>query len=286
MSAIKISQLWIYPIKSMKGISLKSSDIDCKGLKYDRQWMLVDENNQFLSQRRYSQMALFSVKLYESGLLVSYPDMDDLIIPFIDEKAINNNFIKVQVWDDLCDSIHINQLYDKWFSKALGISCKLVFLPDSSSRVVDSNYTSKKETTRFSDGFPLLLLSEESLSDLNHRLIKNNAHEISTQHFRPNIVIKGCKPYAEDNWTEFTVGKIKFHVVKPCTRCVITTIDPETGLTSGKEPLKTLNSYRRQGQKVIFGQNMLCEFKDEINSKIRINDIVNFPENSNEKPVF
>ena len=276
MNQIKISQLWIYPIKSMKGISLQSSIVESKGLKYDRQWMLVDDDNQFLSQRRYPKMVLFDIKLETEGLLIAFSGMDDLFIPHINESDIDHDFINVTVWNDNCQSIHINKVYDNWFSEALGISCKLVYMPNSTIREVDNNYTVKTETTRFSDGFPFLLLSEASLIDLNHRLKANNSREVSMEHFRPNIVVEGCDAYAEDTWSELYRDNLQFKVVKPCTRCVITTIDLKTGESIGKEPLQTLNTYRRQGNKVIFGQNVLCETLDNKESTIEVGQLLSF----------
>jgi MOSC domain-containing protein len=260
MKNIKISQLWTYPIKSLPGISITESKLFSKGLEYDRNWMLVDSNNHFISQRKYPVMALISVAIEEYGLKVSFHQMPPLIIPWVcpDVEALEP--IKVTVWSDECDALHINTAIDNWFSEVLGDDCQLVYLPDESPRYVDKEYAHDDEQTRFSDGFPLLLISEASLDDLNSRLDSDQEKPLTMKNFRPNIVVSGCASYDEDNWREFSVKQAQFSVVKPCSRCVITTIDPLTGKKSlSREPLKTLSLYRKKDNKVFFGQNVLVK---------------------------
>jgi len=262
MNKIKISQLWTYPIKSLPGISLKQSSLLAKGLEHDRNWMLVDSNNHFISQRKYPQMALISVAIEDYGLRVTYKEMPALIIPWVNTEIEALEPIKVTVWNDECDALHINTAIDNWFSEVLDFDCQLVYLPEENQRFVDKEYASNNEQTRFSDGFPLLLISEESLQDLNSRLALKNEKPLSMKNFRPNIVVSGCSAYAEDNWDQFTVKQTVFTVSKACSRCIITTIDPLTAekSTTG-EPLKTLNSYRKKNNKVYFGQNVLFKSK-------------------------
>lgn len=250
----KISQLWIYPIKSLPGISLKQSKLFSKGLENDRSFMLVDSNNVFLSQRKLPKMALISVSIEKHGLRVTHKSMPAMIIPWINQEVEALESIKVKVWQDECDALHINTAIDNWFSEALGIDCQLVYLPDESLRYVDKNFAKNNEQTRFSDGFPLLLIGEESLNELNSRLDK----KLTMRSFRPNIVVSDCEAYAEDSWNKFTINQSKFSAVKPCSRCIVTTIDPDTAEKSlDREPLKTLQKYRKRDRKVFFGQNIL-----------------------------
>jgi uncharacterized protein len=260
----KISQLWIYPIKSLPGILLKKSRLFSKGLENDRSFMLVDSNNLFLSQRKLPKMALISVSIEEQSLIVSHKEKPDLLIPWPKapwpKNFSENNLIKVKVWHDECEAIHLSSIIDKWFSDILGIDCKLVYLPDESLRYVDNHFAKNNEQTRFSDGFPLLLIGEESLNDLNSRLQK----KLTMRSFRPNIVVNDCDAYAEDSWNNFIINKSEFSAVKACSRCIITTIDPDTAEKSkDREPLKTLQTYRQKDRQVFFGQNILFKV-DEV----------------------
>ena len=258
MNNIKISQLWTYPIKSLPGVRLKQSRLLAKGLEYDRSWMLVDSDNHFISQRQYPQLALISVSIEDYGIRVSFKEMPALIIPWVNTEIESLEPIQVTVWNDSCDALHINTAIDNWFSEVLEFDCQLVYLPEESERLVDKDYAFKGEQTRFSDGFPLLLISEESLQDLNTRLSSKNEKPLSMKNFRPNIVVSGCSAYDEDSWTQFTINQSVFTISKPCSRCIITTIDPNTAEKSKTgEPLKTLRLYRKKENKVYFGQNVL-----------------------------
>ncbi len=263
----KISQLWIYPIKSLPGISLKQSKLFSKGLENDRSFMLVDSNNIFLSQRKLPKMALFSVSIEEHGLRITHKNMPAMIIPWVNQEIEALESIKVKVWQDECDALHINTAIDNWFSEALGRDCQLVYLPDESLRYVDKDFAKNDEQTRFSDGFPLLLIGEESLNELNSRL----DNKLTMRSFRPNIVVSGCVPYAEDSWNNFSINQSEFSAVKPCSRCIVTTIDPDTAEKSiDREPLKTLQKYRQKDKKIFFGQNIL--FKVDVVELLAIGD--------------
>jgi len=275
MNSIKISQLWTYPIKSLPGVCLSQSRLFAKGLEHDRSWMLVDGNNHFISQRQYPQMALISVSIEDYGIRVSYKEMPALIIPWVNTEIEALEPTKVIVWNDQCDALHINTAIDNWFSEVLEMDCQLVYLPEESQRLVDKDYAFNNEQTRFSDGFPLLLISEESLQDLNSRLSSKNEKPLTMKSFRPNIVIEGCSAYDEDNWTQFTIKQTIFTISKPCSRCIITTIDPDTvEKSSTGEPLKTLNSYRKKDNKVFFGQNVL--FKNQYSELLEVGDLLDF----------
>jgi uncharacterized protein YcbX len=251
MNSIVVSGIYIYPIKSLGGISLPSSLIEERGFQYDHRWMLVDAHNHFLTQRKFPKMALLKVSLSENGLQVTAPAMPSLFIPFV---ALTNEHVKVTIWDDTCTAIVVSQQINEWFSEALEMKCKLVFMPDDSIRPVDNRYAKNNEFVSFADGYPFLLIGEASLADLNSRL----ASPVPMNRFRPSLVVTTTAPFEEDRWRSIRIGNNIFHLVKPCARCILTTVDQQTGIP-GKEPLKTLASYRTINNKVLFGQNVLCE---------------------------
>ena len=246
-----LSEIYTYPIKSLKGIALSSAKIENYGLQYDRKWMLINDENGFMSQRAYPQMALLKVSLFSDHLQVRHTTQDKLInIPLEENKS--SETVNVKIWDDMCEAKLLPDDINQWFSEALEINCKLVYMPDNYQRKVDGNYAKEGEVTKFSDGFPYLLIGQSSLDDLNSRLKK----PVTRDRFRPNLVISGFEPYAEDEWKVIQIGETMFRVAKPCARCRITTIDQDTAET-GKEPLKTLSGYRMKDNKVFFGQNLL-----------------------------
>jgi uncharacterized protein len=261
MNNLTISELFIYPVKSLGGISLSSAVLTDRGFEYDRRWMLVDKDHRFLSQRELPQMALLQVQLHEQGLIVRHKNIDQpsLLIPF----EPTGESCLVNVWEDECSARWVNSQADEWFSRILSFPCRLVYMPDSSRRLVDDQYAHRQEVTSFSDAFPLLLIGQASLDDLNKRL----PSPLGMDRFRPNIVFTGGEPYQEDRMEHFQISGISFFGVKPCARCVITTIDQ---LTAGKskEPLRTLNGYRSRNNKIYFGQNLLFSGS----GKIAVND--------------
>ncbi len=257
-----IQDLFIYPIKSLGGIRLEEAKVEERGFQFDRRWMLVDSKGVFLTQRTHTQMALLQVQLGETDLVVfakRNPD-DKLHIPY---HQISDQEIEVEIWDDRVIAKIVDPRLDNWFSEKLGVTCHLVKMPESTHRKVSPKYAVNKESVSFADGMPYLILGQESLNNLNARL-ENSA---PMDRFRPNIVFSGGPPFAEDSWKRIKIGDVEFQVVKPCARCVLTTIDQETGF-QGKEPLRTLARYRTIGNKVYFAQNMVALES----GKIRIGD--------------
>ncbi len=247
---LTVSQLFIYPVKSLGGIAVSSAHITERGLQYDRRWMLVDETHTFLSQRDIAAMALFEVAINENGLLITHRMNNDVILlPFVPQTT---ETITVEVWDDQCTAIVVSHEANRWFSQRMGMNCKLVYMPDATHRMVDSNYSADNEIVSFADGYPMLLIGQSSLDDLNSKL----EEKMTMQRFRPNIVFTGGEPFEEDVLDTFTINNIKFYGVKLCARCVVTTINPDTA-AKGKEPLRTLAAYRMQNNKIYFGQNLL-----------------------------
>ncbi|MCU7940835.1 MAG: MOSC N-terminal beta barrel domain-containing protein [gamma proteobacterium symbiont of Bathyaustriella thionipta] len=253
MPDVVVSQLWIYPIKSLSGISLDSVLLEKRGFQYDRRWMLVDKENRFITQRQYPEMTLIEPELSDFGLAIRAPDMPVLIIPYPDPQIELYDEVEVTCWDDQITAHHINTAIDNWFSEFLDVDCQLVYMPDNSMRAVDPEYSLNDDIASFSDGFPNLIISEASLDDLNSRVDSG----LTMSRFRPNIVISGCEPYAEDSLGHFKIEQIEFYAVKPCSRCVITTINPISGEKESREPLNTLAQFRKKNNKVFFGQNLL-----------------------------
>jgi uncharacterized protein YcbX len=254
---LQVSQLYVYPIKSMAGIPVNKVVVTDRGFEHDRRWMLVDLDNRFISQREVHEMALMHIDILEEGLKLTYlPDASSLIIPF---KPQTGEFAEVTIWDDTCTAQFVNDEADQWFSNILGFKCRLVYMPDQTHRITDPKYAPEGHITSYADGYPFLLIGQASLDDLNSRLDER----LLMNRFRPSIVFTGGEAYAEDLMHTFTIGNIQFHGVKLCARCVMTTINQET-IEQGKEPLKTLARYRLKNNKIMFGQNLIHEGSGEI----------------------
>jgi uncharacterized protein YcbX len=251
LGMLSISHLYVYPIKSLGGIELNAARLTDRGIEHDRRWMLVDENNRFLTQREFSKLAMFRTAIHANELTV-YEKGNEADKISVNLYPTGSELTKVQIWDDVCDAIEISGKANEWFSKKLNMSCKLIYMPDASIRKVDMDYALNNEITGFSDAYPLLMIGQASLDDLNSRL----EMPVPMNRFRPNIVFTGGTAFEEDTMKHFQINGIDFYAVKPCARCVVTTTDQETGVTA-KEPLKTLASYRTGNNKVYFGQNIL-----------------------------
>jgi uncharacterized protein YcbX len=246
----QISELYIYPIKSLGGIKLDKATVTDRGFKYDRRWMLIDDNNRFISQRECAVMALLKTSISDKFLTVTNTRTNALIkLPLV---AVNQNIKIVRIWDDTCAAQSVSNEADTWFTSALGMNTRLVYMPDQTKRFTDPEYTSTDSLTSFSDAYPFMIIGQSSLDDLNRRLINS----LPINRFRPNIVFIGGKPYQEDLMDSFTINNITFNGVKLCARCNIITIDQYSASTS-KEPTKTLSSYRAKNNKIYFGQNLI-----------------------------
>lgn len=253
MSDLYLSDIYIYPIKSLGGIRVQTAAVELRGLRHDRRWMLVDEKGQFLTQRQHAQMALLQVSLQQDGLMVQHKQggLEPLLVPFAASEA-NGQELQVTVWDDTVPVQEVSPSISAWFTEALGMPSRLVYMPPQTRRLVDTAYASNGEIVSFADGYPFLLIGQASLDDLNSRL-KQPVH---MNQFRPSLVVRGGAPFVEDSWSEFVIGSQSFRAVKPCARCVVTTINQVTAERS-PEPLRTLATYRQQCNKILFGQNLL-----------------------------
>lgn len=250
---MKLKNIFIYPIKSVAGIPLTKAQAQEKGLEYDRRWMLIDEKNRFISQRELADMTLLDLKVNQDAMVLQHRTkaMGKLHIPLIPKRGAT---IEAEVWSDTVKVIWPQSEGDKWFSEILGRSCRLVYMPEDAVRQVDPDYLQRPVNTSLSDGYPFLLANEASLQDLSLKA----GLPIEMERFRPNLVVETSVPFIEDHWKKIQIGEAIFEILKPCARCVITTIDPRTSI-KGKEPLKTLNTYRKQDNKTLFGQNMILE---------------------------
>jgi len=249
---MQLQDIFIYPIKSLGGLRMTEAQVGIRGLSYDRRWMVVDEKGGFLTQRKHHQMALLQVELLAEGLRVFHKQKADQQ-HFIPLEPESSDFIPVTIWDDAVAGQLVNESSDRWFSEILGFPCRLVFMPDAIERPVDQKYTINQETVSFADAMPYMVIGQKSLDDLNSKL----PSPLPMNRFRPNFVFSGGEAFAEDHWTQVKIGACTFQVTKPCARCILTTVDQATAIT-GKEPLKTLASYRTVNNKVLFGQNMIA----------------------------
>jgi uncharacterized protein YcbX len=259
-----LSEIIIYPIKSLAGISVKHWQVNEKGLLYDRKWMLIDENNKFLSQRRLHKMALITTSMVENSLVLSAPAMENITL-LLDDSNEGEEVI-TEIWQDQCPARCISTTMDEWFSCFLKIPCRLVYQPENITRSVDPRYAKTTDKVYFSDGFPFLIISEASLNALNEAMDL----ELTMARFRPNLVIANCDAYAEDYWRKISIGNINFRLPKPCSRCSVPAINPISAEIT-KEPLTTLSRLRKWQGKVYFGQNAL---HDEAGVLTLGNDVV------------
>lgn len=251
MSTILLSGLYIYPIKSLGGISLTAANLEKRGLQYDRRWMLIDEDGLFITQRKYHDLALLQVNIADGQLIISHKNDPAKTISFtIGER--HGEKIEVTVWDDQCAGIEVSPLLSAWFTDFLEMKVRLVEMPEEEERKVDPRYAIDEEIVSFADGYPCLLIGQSSLDGLNEKLDQ----KIAMDRFRPNLVFTGGDAHHEDSIATFEISGIHFTAVKPCARCVLITVDQQTGKKSA-EPLKTLAGYRTRNKKIMFGQNLI-----------------------------
>ncbi|MCW8832146.1 MAG: MOSC domain-containing protein [Colwellia sp.] len=255
MSATKVNSLYIYPIKSTAGISLPSATVNKLGLAFDRYFVLSDELGQFITARTEPRLCLVNTVLMETGIRISAPNMPTITLSY---DGFSGQYQQVTVWgDDIAGQV-CSTTASQWFSDYLQRPCQLLFFGEKSYRERKAN-TEKARKLTFTDGYPLLLISQASLDDLNQRLRHNQLSPVSMAQFRPNIVVEHCLPFEEDTWQHIRIGEVEFKVSKPCERCIFTTVNPLSGEKHAEQqPLKTLSSFRQTTQgEVIFGQNLI-----------------------------
>lgn len=241
-----LTELYIYPIKSTKGIPLRQAQVEEKGLKDDRRYMLVSPTGEFITGRSHPQLTQVKIEFSKQGLLVSAPNQPNF---YIQSTQFSNQSLTVNIWEDELQAQHCHHDYDQWFSQFLGLECQLVYFSTASQRVVKN----RSSQVSFADGYPLLLINQASVDQLNARLDE----PVSALHFRPNLVIKGDFPFVEDSWARIKIGEVEFEVSKPCSRCTFTNVDPKTGHADLHQPLKTLAQFRYHQGEIDFGQNLI-----------------------------
>lgn len=242
-----VKELYIYPIKSLAGISIQSAKAEEMGFENDRRWMLIDDKNQFITQREYPKLSQFYPEIKEDKIEISHHNITH---EFLIDESLNEPIFS-KVWDDESRVVEVNNATSKWFSEALGFSCKLVKILKKGDRKHNSSRLNQTLNVSLADGYPYLLIGSKSLDFLNEKL----EEKITIRRFRPNIVIDSQLPHEEDTFDTFQIGKVKFKNAKPCGRCVIVNNNPKTGIML-KEPLKTLSTYRTSNNNVFFGTNI------------------------------
>jgi hypothetical protein len=248
---ITVTSLYLYPIKSCRGVEVADMDLDDRGPKDDRRWMIVDGDGVFQTQREYPRLSLVGVELTEAGIRLNAPNMPAIDVARPSDAGTD---FATRVWDDDARVRPASRDANDWISEYLEGPARLVHLPDDAVRVMRPEYAGRitgPRRVQLSDGAPLLLIGSASLADLNTRLTT----PLPMNRFRPNVVVSGSAPFAEDDWRQIRVGEVTFEVAKPCARCATTTVDQATGVR-GVEPLRTLATYRRRGSLVMFGQNI------------------------------
>jgi uncharacterized protein len=251
MAELRLSEIWIYPIKSLGGMRVQHARIFDKGLEHDRRWMLVDEQGRFITQREHPEMAHFQLAIDHDQLSVSSRITGESIQFFLGESEAQNE--TVVIWNDSVQAHEVSRKVSNWFTNQLNLKCRLMYFPEKNSRPVDPHYAINQQQVSLADAYPFLIIGQASLDDLNKRL----KEPVTMQRFRPNFVFTGGQAYEEDHWKNFSIGTNRFEGVKNCSRCSLTTVDPETG-TKGIEPLQTLATYRKENNKVNFGRNALA----------------------------
>ncbi len=254
-----VSSLFLYPIKGCRGVALREATLTTTGLEVDgigdREWVIVDADGEFLSQREYPQMALVEVRMTPSSLRIKAPGMLQLEVPFDSEGDV----VTAQVWDDRVSAVTQGEIADAWFTNYLGRPARLLRFDPEHVRLASHRWTGKDDAPyKFADAFPLLVTGEASVADLNARLAKANQPAVGMERFRPNIVLAGLDAYEEDYVRQLRLGDATLRLVKPCARCSVPGVDPATGEASTIVPdLLATYRARTQGepQGVMFGVN-------------------------------
>lgn len=246
-----LSSILLYPVKSMRGHAVAAADVESRGLHGDRRWMLVDANARFVTARQHPRLLQFSAELIRDGLVLFAPDGS---VRDVGEPLRSAQTIDVGIWKSSSPARVADAEINDWLSQRLGIDVRLVHMADDCVRSVAVEWSRPGDIVSFADGFPLLLIGSASLDGLNARL----ARPVTMANFRPSLVVQTAVPHVEDTWRRIAIGNAEFDVVKPCTRCVLTTIDPDDATPAADgEPLATLKTYRREAIGVTFGQNLI-----------------------------
>jgi len=245
-----LSALHIFPVKSCAPLVLDAAAVEPRGLRHDRRWIVTDANGKFLTGRQHPRLTLLHAVPDGDAIAMSAPGMPPLRL----DGPSGGARIDVVVWTNTVAARAAGDVADAWISAFLGMPARFAYMDDACARPVNPDYAKPGDEVSFADAFPLLLISQGALDALNERL----AVPVPMLRFRPNFVVANTAPHAEDTWKRVRVGEVEFDLVKPCSRCVFTTVDFERGeFDPSGEPLKTLTTYRRGERGVTFGQNVI-----------------------------
>lgn len=247
-----LANIVVYPVKSCAGNELAACEVEARGLQGDRRWMLCDDSGRFLTGRQLPAMVHVRASTDGAGgLLLSAPTMSDLTVAEPDGGARQ----QTEVWGSPVDAADAGDVAAGWFSQYLQQPVRLLFADQQMQRGLEPEYSQTGDEVGFADGYPLLLLSRAAADQLSSRAGRN----LGWRRFRPNLLVDGVPAHAEDGWRRTRIGEVLFDVVKPCTRCVFTAIDPDSAIADvDGEPLRTLKSYRRGASGITFGQNLIA----------------------------
>lgn len=262
MSGLHLAALYIYPLKSAQGLRVNSAQLQATGIENDREWLIVDGHGRFVTQREQPRLATLQAQWQGEQLRLMAPEQPTLTVT----RSVTSNSCRVRIWGDECAAFDAGEAAATWLSSWLGGTFRLVRFDRSEPRYSAHEWTGEQSAPNlFTDGYPLLVLSQASLDDLATRA----GRRFPVERFRPNLLLDGVAPYAEDQIDALTIGAARLRMVKPCTRCIITTTDPQTGVRDGDEPLRTLRSYRHDArlQGVTFGYNaiVIAGFGSQLN---------------------
>ena len=267
-----VNGLFIYPVKGLRGIALPVAAVDALGLVGDRRFLVVDETGRFLTQRTIPRMALVDTVLDDATLTLSAHGAGSVAVPRAPDPAASVR--SVSIWKS--EGLLAEDCGDApaaWLSDFLATRCRLVRIGEKFLRTVLKKAARPGDAFAFADGAPILVIGEASVAELNDRLVARGEEALPMNRFRPNLVVTGCAAFAEDTWARFRVGEITLRAAGPCTRCIVTTTDQLTA-ERGKEPLRTLATYRRNADdpaEVNFGQNLINESK---RGTLRVGDTI------------
>ena len=252
-SALRLAEIHVYPLKGARGISLDRAEARIAGLRNDRRFLLLDANGTFLTQRSHPALALVTTAIDHgaSSLTLGTPGGGTVAIPLSPESAGGARRV-VRVWDDDVEAVDVHGPVVELLSDHLGGHFSLVFMPDDVVRPVEAPYGAPGDRVGFADAYPYLLATTASLADLNARV----PEPVPMNRFRPNLVVEGGGAFDEDRHARVRIGGLTYRMPKRCARCQVTTVDQVTGVV-GKEPLRTLASYRTTSNKVYFAQNLV-----------------------------
>ena len=273
---LTLSKINIFPVKSLDGYSPELAIVEKRGLQFDRRWMITDLDGMFMTMRNNGRMALLKA-VVENDILTIFEKenpKNQVKIPVLSENT--EGVIETEIWNDCVISSIVSKKANDFLSDFLQKKCQLVTMPSTTERRVDAQYNTGNDIVSFADGYPFLIIGEASLQQLNDKILERHPPNapLSMRRFRTNFVFSGGTPFQEDTFKNFKIGDVDFIGVKPCARCVLTTRDPDTGI-KGKEPLDTLMTFRQEGTKILFGQNVVWNDKTwqkEILPKVKVGD--------------